>query len=156
MAEFHHFHPKISNFSSTHYAAPTSHNQNKPCCPWLSRVPGPNGTSPSWIYDNAPVLSNSARLAPDFEAFCWMRRCLNRWRREMLEEAPPTTTLLMLGQVHLEKWSLGGCGMYWRNDVGRCWEGKNPTMVQRFKVENDAKPSVVFRKLTHFSCLTSV
>jgi len=47
-----------------------------------------------------------------------MRRCLNRWRREMLEEAPPTTTLLMLGQVHLEKWSLGGCGMYWRNDVG--------------------------------------
>ena len=114
-------------------------------CFW---VPGPNGTSPSWIYDNAPVLSNSARLAPDFESVLLDEEVLEQMEEGDAWGIPPTTTLLMLGQVHLEKWSLGVCGMHWRNHVGRCWEGKNPTWSNGSKWRMTPSPSVVFRKLT--------
>ena len=73
----------------------------------------------------------------------------------MLEESPYNNSIDVrtsaFGEVELR--------CMWDVLEKSCWEmlgGKKSYMVQRFKVENDAKPSVVFRKLTHFSCLTSV
>lgn len=80
----------------------------------------------------------------------------------------PPTTILMLGQVNLEKWSLGVCGMYWRNDVGRCREGKDPTWSNDSKLRMTPNRtfnklqyrfsmfmSIFFLELSHISCLTS-